>query len=513
MVEGYYGAYTAAVDMPTCRAACTDFESCEGVVTTASGVTPFRCYLRSNIRVSACVSDTSYDVSINPGAPPSPSPPPALPPPKPPPLSPPPPPPPPPPCTWDWQCRSADCNQLMVACNNGLCFMGQPDQRCAGRQNGYGLPDGGWCWDGRRDAQCRQRDSSIGAARLQQVFEQSGLLVHSLASINDNWGLDHTWLRQTLQATSLRQVRARTDCGPYCSAYSLLLPSLPLMAFGWYGAGAALLFEASEKVWQHAQCAAVVDSNSANRACCSCWEPEFCPFDVLKQAPYDPGGYCQAAKPATDASVEGSVPEVIKALRAGCGHNLRALNAAGECDGASVRGGTCSACGRPAFCDDVGGAEYTMATWMRSHFHGGGALQDEQCKWRREQRSAFVATASSFSAALHAAPKSLRPQSPPSFHNEVNLYIGGPGDGGASLDLMEALVGLVSIRNFAGSSRGSELETLQQLASHLRALGKNIDVFELTIDEFGEEHGFQWWRPGEAIDLRAPPYSLTQVQA
>ena len=52
---------------------------------------------------------------------------------------------------------------------------------------------------------------------------------------------------------------------------------------------------------------------------------------------------------------------------------------------------------------------------------------------------------------------------------------------------MEALVGLVSIRNFAGSSRGSELETLQQLASHLRALGKNIDVFELTIDEFGEE--------------------------
>jgi hypothetical protein len=71
------------------------------------------------------------------------------------------------------------------------------------------------------------------------------LLVHLVDVSKD-------WFKRALMADSLAQMVAEPDCGPHCSAFSLLTPELPLVVYSAhdYYLGVGFLFEVSAVIEQ-----------------------------------------------------------------------------------------------------------------------------------------------------------------------------------------------------------------------------------------------------------------------
>mmetsp|Transcript_30269 Transcript_30269/g.88557 ORF Transcript_30269/g.88557 Transcript_30269/m.88557 type:complete len:92 (+) Transcript_30269:837-1112(+) len=87
--------------------------------------------------------------------------------------------------------------------------------------------------------------------------------------------------------------------------------------------------------------------------------------------------------------------------------------------------------------------------------------------------------------------------------NEVNMYY-GPGDGDAAGVMWRNLLGLVHIRG--GTDR--DRQHLRQLRDHFQRLGRQVPVFELTMEPWGS---LESWDDREDIDLRAEPFKLREL--
>ena len=155
----------------------------------------------------------------------------------------------------------------------------------------------------------------ITADVIQTLFDADGLLVH---------GFTGAYKSLLMSAHDRANIPLDADCGERCSAFGFLHPELPLGVYGiglpgWEGGWFTVHRAGEADGWRAVECAAVVDSNSGNRACCACFESEFCPWQGSIN--WRDSGYCHdACHDYTNAS------EICKALAAGCGANLRDMS-------------------------------------------------------------------------------------------------------------------------------------------------------------------------------------------
>ena len=343
--------------------------------------------------------------------------------------------------------------------------------------------------------------------RFEASFLSHGLLTHSM-----NSG-DH-WVQSLMGMSGPQDFRLQRDCGEHCSAFTLLHPKLPLSIFAngmGYNNGVGLAFHANEEVWSSVvQCMSVVDSNSANRACCACYERQFCPMPSLGQ--HD-SGYCAAAC----SSSSGEADARCKQLAAGCGVNTisaRFDRFPGQvaCTEQEIRGGHCRLCERPQWCIDPGSAGFangghidTPEQWLDTFYRVRDKrwIGSKQCKYKPDQREAWIETAHEYNRQRQAHAD----QKPEGLENEVNLYV-GPGDGGVEALLARSLAGLLFFRSTG--QEGRDLPVLRQLRSHLsRVLGWQVPIFAVTNEPRGR---LRHWDHSRPLNLRAPPYHLQLVE-
>jgi len=310
------------------------------------------------------------------------------------------------------------------------------------------------------------------------------------------------WFRQMMteaSATTVYDLPPNTDCGERCYGTSLLTPDLPVSVFSTqsYRLGGAMVHDAAV-LWKHVQCAAVVDSQTANRVCCGCQDQRLgrCP---LSHPDVSTHSYCHAA---CSTMMNGSASSRCKELHAGCGPHLGeilALNGLGRgCSEHDIHAGSCSLCSEPTWCDDpdnwasgLYGAQ-TAAAFRRSFAHRDPMRR--QCKWKPDQKDAFVATTRDFPRGGLGANE-----------NEVNLYV-GPGDDGASRALIDSLL---AFGYFPSSSNlGTDLPNLRRLADKFARLGKVVPIVQIHGEPPG---GNRFWRKKTPVVLTDHPYNMKEL--
>jgi hypothetical protein len=306
------------------------------------------------------------------------------------------------------------------------------------------------------------------------------------------------WIDAAFRANKLRDVAVDRDCGKWCSAFTYLSPDLPLALFTPGHIGVGLVFDANPEVWQHVQCTSVIDSNSANRACCACNEAQFCPFPDFDGSD---SGYCAAACAPGQPD-----RELCMQLAAGCSINTMTARFEFQCSEEEIRTGQCHLCQRPQWCDDPDSAGVafgvvdTTDKWMH-FFFGTGYPATRQCKYKRTQKDSFVATAREYNRR-----RQIQTDHEIAIENEVNFYV-GPDDGGAEAALMDNLLGLVYLRT---SGNGGDPSILSNLRRHLRRLGmRHLPIYAITNEKEGENG---WWKHNVSVDVRQAPYSLDVLE-
>lgn len=366
------------------------------------------------------------------------------------------------------------------------------------------------------------------------AFGAEGLLVHLIDS-------RLSFYQRSLRATQLTDMVGDNDCGHHCMAFTLLTPGLPLVVFSApdYQLGIGLLFKSSAHLWDtHVQCAAVTDSNTANRACCECGEDFGCPrgYTANHSAPYchdacasvereclaskctDVGGDCCAPGDEAATCAYGYTPHWIgakclrfseasyqccrtaaapaplscKQLEAGCSINLHnPKHQQGGCSHDNLLKGHCGVCRAGDWC--AGSAP----EWMRRYGEDWGFDPISQCKFKPQHREAFVEATWQYNR-LTQEKSGTRARAN---ENEVNMYL-GPGDGGLREDLLDSLVGLFYSRK---TGNRAQLAKLQALQDQFATLGKPLEIFSVDTEM---PLRLDLWRPGEAVDLLAAPYNL-----
>ena len=315
-------------------------------------------------------------------------------------------------------------------------------------------------------------------------------------------GSSQRWKTAALATTSLEQFPVELDCGRWCTAYTLLSPELPVSVFsgdGNDGYGIALVHAAGGELWDNfVQCAAVVDSISAQRSCCACAEQWNCPWKGMDAAD---SGYCRAACGG------GAPSDTCKQLSAGCGVSGWDIRDGkwNQCSNTSLMSGRCELCMHPLWCDDDSSFGYagrikTEKDWIDEFLYD--RTRARQCKFKPSQREQFIRTTTRYLEVMHE--RNLF-GGLPDVENEVNMYV-GPGDGGTAAALMRSLVGLVYIRT---QGKPSDLDFLKKLGLHMRTqLGLDVPLFGLSAERVRYvEH----WRRGVPTDLLAAPYSLEPI--
>lgn len=345
-----------------------------------------------------------------------------------------------------------------------------------------------------------------GLSQLLAAFETDGLLIHAVSA----FGKDNDFGSQLHVAQSLHDVELDRDCGQHCIAFSLLHPTLPIQPY--CPECPTLVFAANADLWSYVQCAAPTDSGTAYRSCCSClWrrgdDPKWCPIRGLDR--FDQG-YCRAA------CTEDPTDELCHQLAAGCSHSVWNTRnrefGARACSDDAVRGGDCGLCSEPAWCDDdgrptaYGNPITTPQQWMDRFMVHASNTQHHQCKFKRSQKSAFVATTHAAMARLKAHWRNgWGPEGGALPWNEVNMY-SGPGDGGLQAALMRNLVGVMTMR------RGRGDDDIRRIARRLAELGLEVPTFEMDIEgnpPFNSQ--LRSWRPQARISLERAPHRLRQT--
>ena len=357
-------------------------------------------------------------------------------------------------------------------------------------------------------------------ARIQSAFDDEGLLVHMIdmrdfACDNcEDFHREARWFHELIHGgpgapgdgtgpqdkTSTARVYdlpIDADCGSNCHATTLLSPHLPVSVFSShnYKLGGAFVYDA-RPIWNYSQCASVVDSNSANRACCACqdqrWYNHACPFGNFPQSD---AGYCETA-------CHNSSDATCKQLKAGCGVNLWEVRF--FCNREEILNQECHQCGVPDWCSEDGNpwTEYYKAQTPRQWLSkfAGQAPGIRQCKWKPSQKQTFVEA-----ARLYYSHNQRHPDQSVALENEVNFYV-GEGDDGASRALMDSLIGLVIFRTTAVDD---DLASLRLLRDKFLQLGKALPIFALTNERPGE-HG-HWNYDVPITNLEQSPYQLELV--
>jgi len=294
----------------------------------------------------------------------------------------------------------------------------------------------------------------------------------------------------------------------------LLTPDLPLTFYGYEGMG--LLFEPTEQVWQHVQCTTPLDSNTANRACCACFERQYCGGrEWLDQ--FD-SGYCSHACSQPDDASQ----LLCKQLAAGCGANTITITMEGypkghthTCDASAIVDGTCSLCRQPIWCDDEGsdnfgyGSARTPDEWTATFF-GKPMPGTRQCKYKPSQRELLINVTREYHRRRQIdhqhSHENWRDHEPVN-ENEVNVYL--EPDGSTQADFMHNLVGLVFLR--ATGNYDWHVPILKQLQEKLRELGKDVPLYALTNESPGEV--VHWQFDKRISHLVDSPYSLEVVES
>ena len=315
----------------------------------------------------------------------------------------------------------------------------------------------------------------ITADVIQTLFDADGLLVH---------GFTGAYKSLLMSAQDRASIPLDADCGERCSAFGFLHPELPLGVYGiglpgWEGGWFTVHRAGEADGWRAVECAAVVDSNSGNRACCACYESEFCPWQGSIN--WRDSGYCHdACHDYTNAS------EVCKALAAGCGANLRDMSrgdryrtlpyydemeasatrtstyaSVQQCDASVISSGQCELCRQPVWCVDNNGRGpfdsspiSTAQAWIDAYEDGWGeTIQDAQCKFQRGQKRLFIDASVAHWSAQQRSFDHWTPR-----WNEVNVFI----EEASQEVLMDSLVGLFHV-----NGDGSELLSV---ADHLSTI-------------------------------------------
>ena len=339
---------------------------------------------------------------------------------------------------------------------------------------------------------------------LRPDLRRHGLLAtvvpHSMNSVRYS-----PWGRDAWKASKLDSFPIRNDCGEHCAAFSLLTPQLPVLLFGGdkTSVSLALVFEANAEVWEHVQCLAVTDSNTANRACCACWEREYCPAQGLDQ--YD-SGYCAEAKAKDDAT--------YKQLAAGCGVTTTSIKGVGTgwgelCSDWDIAHGNCDSCRAPQWCDDRYPAFGTHAStpdeWL-GHFYGYGRwMGTRQCKYRPSQRDLFVSVTRAYHTRRQQNSDNFDGE--PTVENEVNVFIEPGGETNAAF--MSSLIGLVFLRTTRASD--NDVQLIRELHSNLKSIGGKQHLYALS-NEQGGTRVVEHWSAEADVDLRSEPYSLEVLE-
>ena len=336
---------------------------------------------------------------------------------------------------------------------------------------------------------------------LNRDFVETGLFVQMFETSEEARRRDgQLWYDRAMAAASAEDWPVNTDCGAYCAAFSLLQKNLPLVKYSAYDAHftMGMAFRASEELWEAVQCTAVLDSISASRSCCTCWEDFSCPFsDDWDHSPLPSrtdSAYCREAcsGPQVDA--------LCKQLRAGCGHSLWILKNEMGCSLWDVAGDDCDLCRTPQWCETS-----TATEWIQRYYSNNP--HSRQCKFNPHasgQRSLFVDTARAFYSKSRYTP----PHAVAIIENEINMYA-GPGDGGLRQKLLDGFVGFVFDRELGTDQHREELEVI---ATHLESLlQRPVPRFELTFEPPAAGKGIapqlrHWNLAREITDLAAPPY-------
>ena len=359
------------------------------------------------------------------------------------------------------------------------------------------------------------------------AFNTTGILLHSTTCHGfycNGWTQRKAgeWLQATLGSDHLVPELER-DCGEWCMASSYQNPQLPFSPFSFpaYQSGVALVYAATDEVWEQVQCLSVTDSSSSTRACCACADPNLCPFNNFEQTD---SGYCGA--PCGDHD------HTCKQLAAGCGASvwdiagraneggrvglgMRSWDEWGdqECSQEEIWGGDCGLCKRPLWCDsyrddwNISTAQQWMdAFWQRD---GGEAFGGRQCKWKPSQRGMFIATSRlrhterlklplewGFSGGAHFDYAST--------WNEVNIYV-HPGDNRQQRLMFRNLIGILHLRT---SGNDEDLRNVRALHQHWKQLGQDVPMFAVSAEPMDKVEN---WGPNENVDLRDAPYNLEQI--
>ena len=217
------------------------------------------------------------------------------------------------------------------------------------------------------------------------------------------------------------------------------------------------------------QCATISDSNTEGRVMCGDTDSS----DVCRTWGAD-------------------VSEDCKALRAGCGPHRDS--------GAYRRGDKCN---HPQWCNSSYYYQPPITTpkaYMDRIGHDYGEQWKKACKFRAEERPTFDAT-------LHEYMSHYKRQHHDQWETEINMY-GGPGDGGLQQALMQHLEALLYDRTMGVDV---DLQALKQLQAHLRTLGKDVPIVEISMERPKSLHLWddERLRP---INLTEAPYGMRLVE-
>lgn len=333
-----------------------------------------------------------------------------------------------------------------------------------------------------------------------------------------NFESAHAWLHAARNDQNIPPNLIDNDCGDRCSAFAYLDADVPVTPFGWSGfkSGIMLVYEASHSLWNLSQCSSTTDGFTTARVCCACGDPFNCPWSSI--------GHHEATYCSGDCDHDPTCQQ----LAAGCGVNL--FDLAGQANGgdghgyvgdhaqtswgsrgcseSDVRSGRCGVCRQPDWCDDAAnplGAITTTQQWMNNFFDkdGGRALGSRQCRWRPSQKQLFIDTM----RARFTGRARLGNSDHANVWNEVNYYL--PADRSTLNQMLwDNLLGVVYITT---AGLGSERQEVINLAAHYRALGKDVQAFEMAAETIHTCCDQLHWNPNQRVDIRGAPYSLREI--
>ena len=155
--------------------------------------------------------------------------------------------------------------------------------------------------------------------------------------------------------------------------------------------------------------------------------------------------------------------------------------------------------------------------WREFGVRDNGAFKGvRQCKWKPSQKDAFVA---SQRKSVHKMIKEYDDYDggDANLWNEVNMYVGPHGE--EKEVMWRNLAGLLFVRGPSGVIGGyggqqsmgndEDRERLRKLRDHWRSLGKEVPIYELTMEKWAEA---AHWDMEKRIDLGDAPFNLAYME-